>query len=255
MSSRWIPSARLPGPARKQRFGANAIALLLALPGAGRFFFSRRKIDVISWLILVLLVATAPALAHFPIPGKKTAVGRRLVDKPVSNAVLLDQNGRKFALQDTHNKVVAITFVYTKCPDVCPLFTGKFASIQRALEQRKKTGRGKSGTGPLEYLLLTVTTDPESDTPAQLKSYAEPFKPNFSRWAFLTGTKQELAKVWKDFGVNVRKSADGHVQHTALTSLIDRHGVRRVDYYGDKWQEKEFLEDLLSLAERDRPAE
>jgi protein SCO1/2 len=104
-------------------------------------------------------------------------------------------------------------------------------------------------------MLLTVTTDPEYDTPAQLRSYGAAFKPDFSRWAFLTGGERELAKVWKDFGVNVRKDSDGHVQHTALTSLVDRHGVRRVDYYGDKWQEKELLEDLLSLAEHDRAAE
>jgi cytochrome oxidase Cu insertion factor (SCO1/SenC/PrrC family) len=64
-----------------------------------------------------------------------------------------------------------------------------------------------------------------------------------------------LVKVWKDFGVNVRKSADGHVQHTALTTLIDRRGMRRVDYYGDKWHEKELLHDIRSLAERDQPAE
>jgi protein SCO1/2 len=200
---------------------------------------------------VALVFLTAPVLAHFPIPAKKTSIGRRLVEKPLQNAVLLDQSGQKFALRDrARGKVVAITFVYTRCPDVCPLFTAKFASLQRALEQRRKT------TGAaIDYMLLTVTTDPEYDTPAQLRSYGAAFKPDFSRWAFLTGGERELAKVWKDFGVNVRKDSDGHVQHTALTSLVDRHGVRRVDYYGDKWQEKELLEDLLSLAEHDRAAE
>jgi cytochrome oxidase Cu insertion factor (SCO1/SenC/PrrC family) len=56
----------------------------------------------------------------------------------------------------------------------------------------------------------------------------------------------------------VRKSGDGQtqrIQHTALTSILDRSGKRRVDYYGDKWHEKEFLQDLVSLAERDQPAD
>ena len=130
-----------------------------------------------------------------------------------------------------------------------PLFTAKFASIQRALE-----AKGKEEKKPADYLLLTITTDPEYDTPKQLKSYADHFKPNFSTWLFLTGAKEPLGKVWKDFGVNVRKSADGHVQHTALTTLIDRKGMRRVDYYGDKWHENELLQDLVSLAERNQPA-
>jgi protein SCO1/2 len=168
----------------------------------------------------------------------------------VRNASLIDQTGKKFQLNDAGGKVAVVTFIYTKCPDVCPLFTANFASIQRALEQKQKKEK-KS----LDYLLLTITTDPEYDTPAQLKSYAKHFKPDFSTWLFLTGAKQELANLWKDFGVNVRKSADGHVQHTALTTVIDRRGMRRVDYYGDKWQEKELLEDLLSLAERGQPAD
>ena len=208
---------------------------------------------MINWMLLTFTCASA--LAHFPIPPKKSDIGRRVVEKTAQNATLIDQSGKKFQFNDAQGKIVAITFVYTKCPDVCPLFTAKFASIQRALEAREKDQREKTDKKPVQYLLLTITTDPEYDTPAQLKSYAEHFKPNFSNWLFLTGAKQELANVWKDFGVNVRKSPDGHVQHTALTTVIDRRGVRRVDYYGDKWQEKELMHDLLSLAERDQPAD
>ena len=98
-----------------------------------------------------------------------------------------------------------------------------------------------------DYLLLTITTDPERDTPAALKSYAEQFKADFNHWLFLTGSEQELAKVWKGFGVTVRKRPDGQIQHTTLATLIDRRGIRRVDYYTDKWQEKEILKDMASL--------
>jgi len=198
---------------------------------------------------VIIALSCASASGHFPIPPKKSEIGRRLVEKPVPNASLIDQTGKKFQLADAKGKVVAITFVYTKCPDVCPLFTAKFASIQRAIDQRRKNEKK-----PLDYFLLTVTTDPEYDTPAQLNSYAQHFKPDFSSWLFLTGPERELARLWKDFGVSVRKSADGHVQHTALTAVIDRRGVRRVDYYGDKWHENELLHDLVSLAERDQPA-
>jgi protein SCO1/2 len=203
-----------------------------------------------SLIVAIICAFTgARAFAHFPIPPKKGEIGRRVVDKPVRNFILTNQAGKKFQLADAQGKVVAITFVYTKCPDVCPLFTAKFAAIQRVLERQKKSA---------DYLLLTITTDPEYDTPQQLKSYADLFKPDYSNWFFLTASKETLAKVWQDFGVNVRKSGGSQtqqIQHTALTSIVDRSGKRRVDYYGDKWHEKEFLQDLFSLAERNQPAD
>jgi protein SCO1/2 len=199
---------------------------------------------------LCCVIFAADALAHFPIPPKKGEIGRRIVDKPVKNFTLTDQNGKTFQLADARGKVIAVTFVYTKCPDVCPLFTANFASIQRALAQ------GQAAHKSPDYLLLTITTDPEYDTPAQLKSYANLFKPDYSRWLFLTGKRDALAQVWKDFGVTVRRYDEGRqIQHTALTTLIDRNGKRRVDYYGDKWQEKELLQDIVSLASRNEPAD
>ncbi len=135
-------------------------------------------------------------------------------------------------------KLVLVNFIYTTCPDVCPLFTAKLAAIQRTLagEQREN------------YLLLSITTDPARDTPVKIKEYGEAFKPDFRRWHFLTGSPKDLAQVWKDFGVRVQDLGNGQIQHTNLTTLIDGKGLRRVDYYGDKWQEKEVLKDFRRLA-------
>lgn len=194
--------------------------------------------------LLFAAITGAPVLAHFPIPPKNSEIGRRVVDKPVANFVLTDQLGHRFRFADSRGKFVVVTFIYTKCPDVCPLLTAKFASIQRSLEEQKRTG----------YLLLSITTDPARDNPKTLKSYADLFKADNRDWFFLTGQKDILAKVWKDFGVTVGKAPDGEVQHTELTTLIDRQGVRRVDYYGDKWQEKEVLKDMTSLMARNQPS-
>ena len=211
---------------------------------------TRKRIVTISWVVgaFYCVFTCAAALGHFPIPPKKSEIGRRVVDKPVKNFILTDQEGKKFQLADARGKILALTFVYTKCPNVCPCSPRSSRRSSAPLKQAKEEKK------PADYLLLTITTDPEYDTPTQLKSYADHFKPNFSNWLFLTGAKEPVAKVWKDFGVNVRKSADGHVQHTALTTLIDRKGMRRVDYYGDKWHENELLQDLVSLAERNQPA-
>jgi protein SCO1/2 len=193
-----------------------------------------------SIVALCLSAALLPATGfpHIPLPPKEpTEIGRRVVNTPVPDFKLTDQDGKPFQFASARGKVVLVTFVFTTCPDVCPLFTANFAGIQRSLDEKKVS----------DYLLLTITTDPERDSAAVLKDYAGRFKADLKRWSFLTGARAELSKVWKAFGVNVTKTDSGQVQHTSLTTLVDRQGKRRVDYYGDKWQEKEILKDIQWL--------
>jgi len=196
----------------------------------------------VSWSIVALWLNAAllpvAGFAHLPLPPKEpTEIGRRVVNTSVPDFKLTDQDGKPFQFESARGKVVLITFVFTTCPDVCPLFTANFAGIQRSLVEKKVN----------DYLLLTITTDPERDSAAVLKDYAGRFKADLNRWSFLTGRRAELSKVWKAFGVNVTKTDSGQVQHTSFTTLVDRQGKRRVDYYGDKWQEKEILKDIQWL--------
>lgn len=191
---------------------------------------------------ILLSLCAVPAFPHLPLAPKKPEIGRKATQTAVPEFTLVDQNGKSFRFANARGKLVLATFIFTTCPDVCPLLTAKFATIQRTLREKNMD----------DYLLLSITTDPSRDTPAVLKSYGEQFKADFNHWLFLTGSEPELAKVWKGFGVTVRKTADGQMQHTALTTLIDRRGVRRVDYYTDKWEEKEILRDMASLDSSNR---
>jgi protein SCO1/2 len=188
-------------------------------------------------LLLVFAFFAAPVLAHLPIPPKKGEIGRKAVQTVVPDFTLVDQDGKPFRFSEARGNLILLAFVFTTCPDLCPLLTAKFAAIQRALEKQKRN----------DYLLLSMTTDPDRDSPAALKSYADRYKADFRRWLFLTGSRGQLKKAWDEFGVSVRKSTGGEIQHTTLTTLIDPHGVRRFDYYTDKWQEKEILKDIASL--------
>ena len=193
----------------------------------------------ISRLVFTLALGAAffpgAGFAHIPLPPKESSeIGRRVVNIAVTDFKLTDQDGKTFRFASARGKLLLMTFAFTTCPDVCPLFTANFASLQRTLEGKKVR----------DYLLLTVTTDPERDTAAVLKDYGARFKADFNTWSFLTGTRAELSKVWKIFGVNVTKTESGQVQHTSFTTLIDRRGKRRVDYYGDKWRDKEVMKDL-----------
>lgn len=193
---------------------------------------------IIAWTLVFLLHPGLLVLAHVPLPPKRGEIGRKEVRVKAPSFTLVDQNGAKFTFAPAQKKLVLINFIYASCPDVCPLFSAKLAAIQRTLQEEKND----------RYLLLSISTDPKRDTPAKLKSYGDAFKADYRRWHFLTGSAPDLEPVWKQFGVRVKELGDGQVQHTNLLTLIDGKGFRRVDYYGDKWLEKEVLKDLRRLA-------
>jgi protein SCO1/2 len=147
------------------------------------------------------------------------------------------QDGIRLSLSDLHGKVVVITFIYTSCADTCPLLTAKMASLQNTL-----------GTdfGP-KVSFLSITVDPERDTPAVLKRYAQAHGANFAGWTFLTGTPAEIRDVARGYGLYHTKQTRGNVDHTFLTSLVDQRGTLRVQYIGVRFDPDELLRDLHRL--------
>ena len=153
---------------------------------------------------------------------------------------LTSQDGAQVTLAALRGKVVAVTFIYASCPDVCPMLTDKLARVQDAL-------------GPdfgSKIAFVSITTDPERDTPEVLKGYAEAFEANLAGWSFLTGEPAAVLEVAHRYGVAVAKAADGQVDHTMLTTLIDRQGTMRVQYLGYRFDEEEFRRDLAEPGER-----
>ena len=80
-----------------------------------------------------------------------------------------------------------------------------------------------------------------------LKEYATAFDANLAGWSFLTGEPAAVLDVARRYGVAVAPAADGQVDHTMLTTLVDRHGTMRVQYLGYRFDEEEFRHDLLDL--------
>ena len=80
-----------------------------------------------------------------------------------------------------------------------------------------------------------------------LKQYAQSFGANLAGWSFLTGTPAAIRDVAQRYGVYASKTANGDVEHTFLTSIVDPHGILRVQYLGVRFDPEEFRRDLLSL--------
>jgi protein SCO1/2 len=134
-------------------------------------------------------------------------------------------------------RVVAVTFIYTLCTTTCPVLTPMMSFVQDQLGPNFGT----------KIVFVSITVDPERDTPEVLKEYAQAFGANLAGWAFLTGTRDAIRDVTRRYGVFASKTANGDVEHTFLTSIVDARGILRVQYVGVRFDPDEFRRDLLSL--------
>jgi protein SCO1 len=138
--------------------------------------------------------------------------------QPTPDFTLTDQSGTKVSMADQRGKLVLVTFLYTNCPDVCPLITQNLNQALQMLGSKRDDVR-----------VLAVSVDPEGDTPESVDKYAKAHHllPEFH---YLIGTRDELTKVWKDYDVAAVASDPELVDHTAYTMLVDRAGEGRVIY-------------------------
>jgi protein SCO1/2 len=165
------------------------------------------------------------------------ADGQLPVIGPAPPFTLTSQDNKPVSLADFHGKVVAVTFIYTGCPDICPLLTQKMVDVQDAL-------------GPVfgtKVAFISISFDPEHDTPEMLKDYAQFWGAKPEGWSFLTGSLEAVCDVTRRYGVFFAKKEDGSVEHSQLTTLVDAEGQMRVQYLGARFDPVEFRRDLMSL--------
>lgn len=192
-------------------------------------------------ILVVVLATLAPsALAHH-VDDRNERLARIA---PASDFELIAQNGKTFSLKQTRGKVVAVSFTYTRCADTCPLLTSTMVTVQNALGEDFGS----------EVFFVTVTMDPAADRPDVLAQYADALGCDQRGWAFLTGSEAEISRVARDYGIFRKKRDDGEVDHTLLTTIIDRSGTERVQYIGMRFNPDEFLHDLKQLIDEENPA-
>jgi protein SCO1 len=156
---------------------------------------------------------------------------------PAPEFALTSQDGARVTLAGFRGKVVAVTFIFTMCTATCPVLTPMMSFVQDQL--------GADFGAKIAFVSITV--DPERDTPDVLKEYAQAFGANLAGWSFLTGTPVMIRDVTRRYGVYASKSENGNVDHTFLTSIVDRNGVLRVQYLGVRFDPDEFRRDILNL--------
>jgi protein SCO1/2 len=190
-------------------------------------------------LVFVLLSSVVSDTPAVETP-KSVLNNSSTVNLKTPNFVLINQDKERFDSAKLRGKVVALNFIFTTCSDVCPIFTANLAQVQRTLNGRYAEA----------IFFVSITTDPEVDSPKVLKAYAQRYNADFKNWAFLTGSDAELNRVWKSFGIRVIRKARGLVQHGSLTTVIDQQGIRRFNHYGEKWRVQDAEKNMLSLLEK-----
>jgi protein SCO1/2 len=196
----------------------------------------RTVVTSVFGLALALLTFPSVLWAH---DGQSDS--RLPVIGPAPNFTLTSQDINPVALADLRGKVVAVTFIYTECPDICPMLTQKMVEVQDELG----ADFGK------KIVFVSISLDPEHDTPEVLKDYAEFWGAKPEGWSFLTGSLDAVRDVTRRYGVFFSKKEDGSVEHSQLTTLVDAEGQMRVQYLGARFDPEEFRRDLMSLVDKE----
>lgn len=145
------------------------------------------------------------------------------VGQIVPDFTLTDQNGASVSLSSLRGSVVALTFIYSRCPlpDYCPRVVANLSEVRKRFGDR--LGR--------DLTLLTVSFDPQYDTPEVLHAYAAQFGGNVPGWHFLSGAPAAIASVCASFGIEYWPD-QGMITHTLQTAVLDREGRLRASIEG-----------------------
>ena len=202
--------------------------------------------DTSSWIEIMAITEGGAELTPTTIVPGEPKPGDEIPD-----FALVNQDGKPIRLSQYKGKALALTFVYTRCPqpDQCTLMSHNFAAIEKELQQQPDVYR--------KTHLLSVTFDPVYDTPKVMRSYGASHTGRYSdeafkHWEFATGTADEVKRFAEYFGVRSFKNSDTGKEeliHSLRTAVIDTNGKLVKLYRGNEWKPADVTADLKSLAQ------
>ena len=178
------------------------------------------RIPRLGWAIAFLCLTALIAWAYMQFSAEIQArrVGSRLQRlAPAPQFTFTAQDGKSVSTGDFKGKIWVANFIFTRCAGPCPMMTSRMAEVNQAL--------GKKAT---DVELVSITVDPEYDTPEVLKKYGEQAGATPDRWKFLTGPKEQVdTVVMKGFLQALGREPSGTPIHSTRFVLVDRQGWMR----------------------------
>ena len=194
-----------------------------------------------AYLEKVKKVGNAPLEVSAGTAPAEAASGFELIKTgaPVPNHTFIDQDGKSLSLDSLRGSATIVTFVYTSCPlpQFCPLMDKNFVTIQQKLKEQGNL---------LKAHLLSVSFDPQIDTPAVLKRHATDLGADPHLWTFVTGDRDEIDKWASGFGMSVSRAMNDprDITHNLRTAILDRQGNLVQVYNGNEWTPEQVLADV-----------
>ncbi|QBD81200.1 SCO family protein [Ktedonosporobacter rubrisoli] len=183
------------------------------------------RLSVITLAILVVITvaliqrqhAQVPATANMSSSSSSSSglQGTELDSRIAPNFSLTDQFGKPVSLAQFQGKPVILTFMYTHCPDVCPLTAEKLHSTMQML-----------GSDAHDIGIIAVSTDPKRDNTAAALNFSQSHNMQ-DYWHYLVGTQQQLSPVWSSYSILAQTQGD-QVNHSMGLYLIDQQGHERL---------------------------
>jgi len=169
--------------------------------------------------------------------GEDRLLGTELEKNLAPDFTLTDGvSGKSLTLSSLRRSTVALAFLYTRCPDVCPLTAGQFRAAQRSLA---------ADASKVEFVAVSV--DPEGDTPAAVREFSN-LHDLSDRWHYLIGPRAQVEAVWALYGIGSFASSGARaVEHNDAIYLIDAGGRERAIVHSSdptNW----LLDDLRALS-------
>ncbi|MFQ5954192.1 MAG: SCO family protein [Kiloniellales bacterium] len=206
-------------------------------------------------LALLCLAAAASTGAAHSLEELESQLGEREryfqpFDKKAPAFELRDADGRTVRLSDSRGKVVVLNFIYASCPDVCPLHSRRIAEIQEMIALTPMQG---------QVQFVSVTTDPDRDTPEVLRGYGLAHGLDPANWLFLTsgpGRPAATRRLAERYGHKFTLAEGGYQVHGVVTHVIDGEGRWRANFHGLKFDPANlvvFVNALVNDAHRPHP--
>jgi protein SCO1/2 len=189
--------------------------------------------DADDWIDNIHVITRAVPGAQFNSKAKPSVAPLQLGD-PFPECILRDELGVKFNLSDYKGRPFAYTFLFTQCsfPKMCPLLSQKFERVQSLL-------------GGSDAQLLSISIDPEHDTPKVLLAYAAAHKAERVRWRFATGQLKDITLLAQQSGAQFWDEK-GTISHNLRTLVVGQNGRIRGILDGNDWTPEELADLLLS---------
>jgi protein SCO1/2 len=193
---------------------------------------------------LSTLEKTGHAALDVPPAPQSASSGFELIKEGdvVPDQLMVDQDGKPRPLSSFRGHRVALTFIYTRCPmpSFCPLMDRHFADVQRTVTKTPALA---------DVRLLSLSFDPQVDTPPVLKAHAQKLEADPLVWSFLTGERDEITRFAARFGVTVERNDQSpiDISHNLRTAVIDPEGRLVKVHTGNEWTPADILADLKAI--------